>query len=237
MNFNNKFNLIYGENEKGKSTIENFIKIWLYGFEKNRGKNSGRKKFTPLTGEKISGELVVEHNKAIYVIRRSFGLTKKEDTCEIFDEVTGEKINILNNNEPGKYFFNINSSTFLKTLFIKQLGVVVNKDKEEDIMERITNTYNLGEENISFKKAIEVLEKEKKRIKTVRKSGELDLLMEKRDKLKEELWEGYNLSKENIENEEKLLRRKDDKEDIIKKLDSLELYKKYLKKIICKKII
>ena len=37
--FNNKIitledgiNIIYGENEAGKSTIQNFIKIWLYGF-------------------------------------------------------------------------------------------------------------------------------------------------------------------------------------------------------------
>ncbi|MBN1076527.1 AAA family ATPase [Clostridium botulinum] len=230
INFNDKFNLIYGENEKGKSTIESFIKIWLYGFEKNRGKNNGRKKFKPLTGEKISGELIVEHDKATYVIRRSFGLTKKDDTCEIFDEITGEKIDIPNSSEPGKYFLNINSSTFSKTLFIKQLGVIVNKDKEEEIMERITNTYNVGEENISFKKAIEVLEKGKKQIRTVRKSGELDLLIEKRCKLKEELWEAYNLSQESIENEEKLLNRKSEKEALIKKLDSLELYKKYLKK-------
>lgn len=107
---------------------------------------------------------------------------------------------------------------------------MVNKDKEEEIMEKITNTYNSGEENVSFKKAIEVLEKGKKQIKTTRKSGELDLLIEKKNALKEELWNAYTLSQENIENEEKLLNNKNEKEETIKKLDSLELYKKYIKK-------
>ncbi|NFG62490.1 hypothetical protein FC803_11030, partial [Clostridium botulinum] len=107
---------------------------------------------------------------------------------------------------------------------------MVNKDKEEEIMEKITNTYNSGEENVSFKKAIEVLEKGKKKIKTTRKSGELDLLTEKKNLLKEELWNAYTLSEANIENEEKLLNTKNEKEEIIKKLDSLELYKKYIKK-------
>ncbi|MDI9219030.1 ATP-binding protein [Clostridium tertium] len=29
-------NLIYGENEKGKSTIQNFIRIWLYGMNSKK---------------------------------------------------------------------------------------------------------------------------------------------------------------------------------------------------------
>lgn len=33
-------NLIYGENEKGKSTIQNFIRIWLYGMNAKRSKDN-----------------------------------------------------------------------------------------------------------------------------------------------------------------------------------------------------
>ena len=38
LDFTNGFNLIYGKNEQGKSSIENFIKIWLYGIDSSRGK-------------------------------------------------------------------------------------------------------------------------------------------------------------------------------------------------------
>ena len=75
-------NLIYGENEAGKSTIQNFVKIWLYGFSNYHGKNiiyNERLKYTPLNGEKINGALTFEIDKREYTIIRSFGKTKKDD--------------------------------------------------------------------------------------------------------------------------------------------------------------
>lgn len=192
LDFSEGFNLIYGENERGKSSIESFIKVWLYGMDNSRGKFNDRKRYLPLSGEKISGELTVEYNGKGYIIKRTFGITKKEDTCEVLDEITGEAIEMEYKNEPGRMFFNINSSTFTKTLFISQLGVIVSKDKEEEIMEKITNMYSAGDENISITKAIEKLEKRKKQLFGVRKSGEIDLLEEKRNLLNEELWKLIN---------------------------------------------
>ena len=225
------FNLIYGKNERGKSSIENFIKIWLYGIDNSRGKFNDRKKFLPLTGEKISGELIVDYKGKGYIIKRSFGTTKKEDTCEILDEITGEVIEIEHKNEPGKDFFNINLATFMRTLFISQLGVMVSKDKEEEIMEKITNIYNTGNENASVKKVIENLEKRKKQLISIRKGGELDLLKENNNSLKMELWEAYKLGEENVNNEESLLKKKQYKDTIKEQIQKLDLYKKYIKKI------
>lgn len=229
--FTNGFNLVFGKNEKGKSSIENFIKIWLYGIENTRGKNNERKRYMPLSGEKISGELTVEYEGKNYIIKRSFGMSKKEDICEILDEITGEIIEIDNKNEPGKYFFNINLSTFIKTLFISQLGVIISKDREEEIMEKITNIYNTGDENTSVKKVIERLEKRRKQLVASRKSGELDLLKEKNNEIKTELWEAYKLGEENVENEENLLKKKQLKKSIKEQINKLDLYKKYIKKI------
>lgn len=214
LDFSNGFNLIYGRNEKGKSTIENFIRIWFYGIDGSRGRFNDRRRYMPLTGEKISGELTMEYNGKGYIIKRSFGNSRKDDTCEILDEITGETIDIEYANEPGKYFFNINLSTFMKTLFISQLGVMILKDKEEEIMEKMTNIYNTGDENTSVKKVLERLEKRKKQLSSVRKGGELDLLKEGNALLKAELWEAYKLAEENVDNEENLLKKRDIKENI-----------------------
>lgn len=229
LDFAKGFNLIYGKNEQGKSSIENFIKIWLYGIDP-RGKNE-RKRYLPLTGERISGELLIEFKGKGYIIKRSFGMSKKEDTCEILDEITGEKVEIEYKNEPGKYFFGINLATFVKTLFIGQLGVMVSKDKEEEIMEKITNIYNSGDENTSVRKVIEKLEKRKKQLAAARKGGELDLLKEGRNSLKAELWEAYKLAEENVDNEESLLKKKQYKVNIKDQIQKLDLYKKYIKKV------
>lgn len=231
LDFTKGLNLIYGENERGKSTIENFIKIWLYGMDNSRGKLNDRKKYLPLSGEKISGELILENGGKSYIIKRSFGTSKKDDICEVLDEITGENIEINYRNQPGRYFFNINMATFIKTLFISQLGVVVSKDKEEEIMEKMTNIYNSGDENTSIKKAIEKLETRKKQLLASRKGGELDLLKENNNSLKEELWEAYKLGEENLENEESLLKKREYKEKIKEQIQKLDLYKKYMKKI------
>jgi uncharacterized protein YhaN len=231
LNFTKGFNLIYGKNELGKSSIENFIRIWLYGIDSYRGKFNDRKKYLPLTGEKILGELIVDYKGKGYIIKRSFGTTKKDDICEILDEITGEVIDIEYNNEPGKYFFDINLATFVKTLFISQLGVMVSRDKEEEIMEKITNIYNSGDENTSVKKSIEKLEKRKKQLVGSRKNGELDLLKEKNNSLKEELWEAYKLAEENVDNEKNLLKKKEYKINIKEQIQKLDLYKKYIKKL------
>ncbi len=231
LDFTTGFNLIYGKNERGKSSIENFIKIWLYGIDNSRSRFSDRKKYLPLTGEKISGELIIEYEGKGYIIKRSFGVNKKEDTCEILDEITGELVESEYKNEPGRYFFDINLATFVKTLFISQLGVMVSKDKEEEIMEKITNMYNTGDENTSVKKVIEKLEKRKKQLVGVRKSGELDLLKENFNSLKTELWEAYKLGEENVHNEENLLKKKELKINIKEQIKKLDLYKKYVKKI------
>lgn len=230
LDFTNGFNLIYGKNEKGKSSIENFIKIWLYGIDSSRGKFNDRKKYLPLTGEKISGELIIEHKGKSYIIKRSFGVTKKEDTCEVLDEITGESIEIEYRNEPGRYFFDINLATFVKTLFINQLGVMISTDKEEEIMEKITNIYNTGDENTSVKKVIEKLEKRKKQLVGIRKGGELDSLKDNNNSLKSELWEAYKLAEENVHNEESLLKKKEFKYNIKEQIQKLDLYKKYIKK-------
>lgn len=235
LDFTKGFNLIYGRNEQGKSSIENFIKIWLYGIDNSRGKDNERKRFLPLTGERISGELIIDFKGKAYIIKRSFGMSKKEDTCEVIDEITGEIVEIEYKNEPGKYFFSINLATFVKTLFISQLGVVFSKDKEEEIMEKITNIYNSGDENTSVRKIIEKLEKRKKQLVATRKGGELDLLKESHNSLKAELWQAYKLAEENVDNEESLVKKKQFKINTKEQIQKLDLYKKYVKKVKLKK--
>jgi DNA repair protein SbcC/Rad50 len=227
-------NLIYGENEKGKSTIQNFIRIWLYGMSSKRSKdikNNDRVRYMPIDGDKIRGELYVFHNGRKYIIRRSFGTTKKEDIAEVLDAESGEVVLNIPNDEPGKYFFNVNSSTFVKTLFIGQLGVSISKDKEEEIIDKAANLLGSGEEKVSVQKALEKLEVIKKSLTTSRKTGELDLLRNKYNSLIEERYEGYKLSEDNIEKEQRLINLKEKREELRKELKNLDIYKKYMKKI------
>ncbi|VYU22324.1 AAA family ATPase [Clostridium tertium] len=235
---NDNINLIYGENEKGKSTIQNFIRVWLYGMNSKRTKDiksNDRLRFMPLSGEKIRGELYVTHNNRSYIISRSFGGTKKEDTSEILDLETGEEVLDIPKDEPGRYFLNVNSQTFYKTLFINQLGVSISRDKEEEIIDKAANLLNSDSDNISVQKALEKLEAIKKSITTPRKTGELDLLRNRLEALNTERYEGYRLSKENIDKEELLISLKEKRKETRRELNNLDIYKKYIKKVKLRK--
>ena len=233
INLNSGINIIYGENEAGKSTIQAFIKIWLYGMSNYKGKDykqNERLKYMPITGETISGELCVEFRNHEYIIRRTFGKSKKEDTSYIIDAIGGEEISHISKEEPGKYFFNINRATFVNTLFIGQLGVEVRKDKEEEIIDKISNSIGMEEGQVSADVAILKLNKYKKTISNIRKNGTLDLLNEKYSNLLSERYEAYNLSNHNLENEELLINLNDEKNNLNNEINNLDIYKKVFKK-------
>ena len=142
----NGINVIFGENEAGKSTIQSFIKIWLYGFSSCRGKDyksNERLKYTPLNGEKINGELHITFEGKRYIIKRIFGKTKKEDECNIFDAVSGDEIYDINKDEPGKSIFGVNRATFINTLFI---GLFI-----------ISNDMIIRNSNIKYKEDAEII--------------------------------------------------------------------------------
>ena len=238
ISFDKGMNVVYGENEAGKSTVQTFIKIWLYGMSNYKGKDykqNERLKYMPSTGETISGELYVEFKNKHYIIKRIFGKSKKEDTSLVIDAITGEEIKYISKDEPGKYFFNINRATFINTLFISQLGVEVRKGKEEEIIDKIANSIGIDDGQVSLDVAISKLNKYKKSISNVRKSGELDVLNERHSSLLSERYEAYNLSSHNLDNEELLINMNLEKNNLNSEINNLEIYKRFLKKTKLKK--
>ena len=230
--FQEGMNIIYGTNEAGKSRIETFIKVMLYGFSNKRVKGeSERKKYISFNKDTAYGEMIISHKDKDYLIKRKFGSSKKYDSSEIFDYLTGEKVQYVNSNEPGKYFLQINRSTFEKTLYISQLAVAFSKDKEEEIMDKVTAVFGCGEHEVSAEKAILKLESLRKTYVTSRGMGLLGVLNKKYNELQEERYEGKISAENNLEWEKELIDRKNDKDRIYKEIEDLEVYKKYLKKI------
>lgn len=207
LNFTSGINVIYGENEKGKSTIQAFIKAMFYGFSGKRTKDiktNDRLRYTPWTGDKPSGELTLKMQENTFILHRSFGATKKEDSISVYEALTGNAIDYLNDYAPGNYLLDLSEDGFEKTLNIKQLNSSITKGKEDEIIQKISNLQETGEEDISFDKAYNVLMDTKKQITNARKTGELDLMKEKLSKLYEEYNNSLRLGEENIESQLKL---------------------------------
>ncbi|MDF2946307.1 MAG: hypothetical protein K0S51_986 [Bacillales bacterium] len=86
INFNENINIIYGENEAGKTTIMQFIKQILFGFPT---KNSLEKNYPPIRGGAYGGSLNVAHNGEIYIIER-IALNKACGEVKIIDKSGNE---------------------------------------------------------------------------------------------------------------------------------------------------
>ena len=159
----NNLNIIYGKNESGKSTLLKFILNIFYGTSKNKkGKEfSDFEKYKPWNSEEFSGKLSYElDNKNKYEIFREFN--KKNPI--IYNE-KGEDISKefnIDKNKGSEFFFEqtqINEEMFLATSVAMQQEVKIGKDTQGVLIQKISNLLGTGEDTISYKKAIEKINK------------------------------------------------------------------------------
>ena len=163
INLENKINIIYGKNESGKSTIFNFIVSMLYGCSKlKKGKNiSNFEKYKPWNTEEFSGKIKYElDNNKKYEIIRKF----KSKNPIIYNE-NSEDISKQFNNDKTKginYFYEqtgIDEDLFISTTAVAQEEIKLEKNNENLIIQKITNIASTGEDNTSYKNAINKLNK------------------------------------------------------------------------------
>ena len=109
----NNFQIIYGKNEAGKSTIMEFIKIMLYS--RRNGDTTGkddkilRAKYMPWTGtQELSGAIEFSHNNSDYKLQKKIDLNSvSKDITDLLNISTGEFINFKKKQEVGEYLFDI----------------------------------------------------------------------------------------------------------------------------------
>ena len=188
----NNINIIYGNNESGKSTLFNFIINSLYGISKNKkGRDiSDFDKYFPWGKEEFSGKIEYElDNKEKYEIYRDF---KKKNPI-IYNknhEDISKEFNIDKNK--GNQFFEeqtkINENIFLSTFAIMQKEVKIEKDVQNLLIQKISNIISTGKHNTSYKKAIERINKRQTdEIGTSRTRGKpINVIDEKLNKIEQE---------------------------------------------------
>lgn len=169
-------NLIYGENEAGKSTIHSFIDGMFYGFLKPNVRSTlyleEYEKYNPWDNSRYAGIVRFQYNGKNYRIERNF--TKGEENTRILDETTGVDITkdievgpgrVL---QPGLHFFGFNTRIFSNTISIKQLGTKTDDKLATEVTEKLINVTTALDDNISVEKAIFELKSQMSEIGTDR---------------------------------------------------------------------
>lgn len=227
-------NVIYGKNEAGKSTLLKFIVDSLYGISKNkRGKEfSDYEKFKPWKTEEFSGKIsyTLDNGKK-YEVFRDFN--KKNP--KIYDEELNDiSKDFTIDKTYGNQFFveqtKIDEDTFLSTLASMQQEVRLGKQEQNTLVQKIANLAGTGDDNVSYKKAIDKINKRQvEEIGTLRTQGRpINVVKDEKFKLQDEIGEleEYKDKQYEIEelrqNLEEKVKQNEEKLNLIKELKLLE---------------
>lgn len=159
INLKDGINLIYGQNEAGKSTLIKFIINSFYGISKNKkGKEvSDFEKYKPWSGEEFSGKLEYElDNKEKYEIYRDFNKKNPKIFNENMEDIS-KQFNI-DKNKGNEFFYEqtkIDEDLFLSTLAINQSEVKLEGQAQNFLIQKIANLAQTGDDSISFKRVID----------------------------------------------------------------------------------
>lgn len=170
VDFEDGFNVIYGENENGKTTVMTFIKMMFYGSERGSSAlaKNPRKKYAPWSGEKPAGSIDFEHGGRNYRLEREFGKTNSSDKITLTDMSAGTRESL--SGDVGSRFFGLSAAAFERSVFVGQFGKAESDaSAESEINSKLSNMVTTGDESVSFNTVSDRLQKA--RLSLISKSG------------------------------------------------------------------
>ena len=225
-------NIIYGENESGKSTILKFIIGMLYGSSKNkRGKDiSDFEKFTPWNIENFSGKLKYNLDSGeSFEIYREF----KKKNPKIFNEQLEDISKSFKQDKTKGIEFieeqtGIDEDTFVNTAIIEQTESKLSQSSQSSIVQKMSNQLSTGDDSKSFKKIIDKINKsQNEKVGTSKTSQRPINIVEEKIKILEKRKSELEKIEEEIKNSEKQdnqivydIRNEETKIELLKKCKS-----------------
>jgi uncharacterized protein YhaN len=176
--FNKGINVIYGDNETGKSTVHKFIESVLFGIDSSD--DDTLKKYQPWFSDDYKGQIELKENNNEYLVFRDF---KSNYTSFNDEEVNDDNPNSIK--QPGYQLLGVNRDIYRNTLSIGQLNSKTDRELLKEIKNKIENLGKAKDENISVENVLKRLDEKVDNKK----------YQEVQDRIKE-----LHLEKSNIEN-------------------------------------
>lgn len=163
MEFSDGINIIIGKNEAGKSTLLKFITSMLYGASKNKnGKAiSDFERYMPWNTDDYSGKILYKlDNGEEYEIYREFKKKLPIIYNENREDIT--KKYQIDKNKDSTFFIEqtgISEENFFSTSVSEQENVKLSNNMKNAVIQKLSNLLTTGNENTSYKKTIDKLNK------------------------------------------------------------------------------
>lgn len=167
-------NIVYGDNESGKSTLHQFITGMLFGMEKQRGKsgkNDSYQQYEPWNSSSFyTGSMRFEVAGKDFVIERNF--YHKEKTATLRNERDKEELSV-SHGDMEMLLGGMKKSTYENTYCIRQAAVETGKEFSGILQNYFVNATHTGDGDINLTGAREKLKaKQKEMERTYRKAWE-----------------------------------------------------------------
>ncbi len=161
ISFSSGFNMIYGPNESGKTTMVSFVLFMFYGTKIRKGNNKifFKDRYMPWNGKALDGQVLFETDGMEYILRRF--CSPERSFVTLYCQTTGENIKdarILKS--PGEYYFGLNPDTFLKTTYFSSISAEINSDNSDEIITKLRNLYETAATEMSYNKISSEIENE-----------------------------------------------------------------------------
>lgn len=172
-------NLIYGENEAGKTTVKEFIVGMLYGIDKSRGLGARLDNYElrkPLDGRGYSGKAYIHYNGRNHLIERSFLRHNRKTT--VMDIQSGREVRLKDKNSLHGTMFELDKNTYVNTLCIGEHGAAPGKELADKLGNYLGNLSTTGSADIDKTIAIEHLKEERRKHDVKPVTNQLDDISE-----------------------------------------------------------
>lgn len=179
-------NVVYGENETGKSTLHDFLGAMLFGMEKGRGRAAGEKysRYEPWHAPGYySGAIRFSVEGRPFYLERNFYHKEKKEILK--NEADGEELSVAYG-DLQVLLGGVSREAFENTYDVPQTGAAAGKELAAILEEYLSDAAESGDAGISVSRAQSLLNAKRKelnqdlkRIKSEKNQGIHSLLIEK----------------------------------------------------------
>lgn len=156
-------NVIYGENESGKSTIHTFLLAMLFGIRRMKGRAAKTDTYTRYTpwenGAWYEGSAVFNCGGKRFRLDRNFAGTQPK--ASLFCETDGERLSV-EEGDLSVLLGNISENTYRNTVFIGQAKSRTEDGLYKEMQEYLSNFQGSGDLRFHPEKALKILKDKKK---------------------------------------------------------------------------
>ncbi len=165
ISFSEGINLIYGENESGKSTLHAFIEGMLFGMERTRGRGAAQDAFSRYEpwedADRYAGRLKFESGGKQFWLSRNFG--RRSRKAELFCENDGEVLSV-EDGDLEALLGGMGRRVYENTVSIGQMKTQPGESLAAALENYATNYYASGDSELDFEGAIARLKQRSKAI-------------------------------------------------------------------------